>query len=466
LYRLSGCRSWTIRTCHGIYPFTVTDIPKTRYARSADVSIAYQVVGDGPLDLVQINDWTSPLEARWEQPVLARPLRRLASFSRLIAFDKRGVGSSDPVPLDVASTLEEWVDDVRVVMDTVGSEKAALFAANEAGAVAMMFAATHPERVSALALACTTARLSEDDDYPGWDASFRDLMLGSVRNWGTSATEHFVAPSVAHDDRLVRWLGTHRRLQASPATAQAMLRMLVGLDVRHVLPSIQAPTLLIHRTDDRFAPVSNFHYLAKHIRNARALELPGEDNWWWARDSDVIVDEIQEFLTGVRHEPTGDRVLTTVLFTDIVDSTSRAAQMGDRRWRQALDEYDGLVARELERSRGRQIKTTGDGTLATFDGPARAIRCACAIRDAVRSFGLDLRSGLHTGEVELRGDDVAGLAVVIGSRVSALAESGEVIVSRTVVDLVAGSGIEFEDRGEHELKGVPGHWQLFAALGP
>jgi pimeloyl-ACP methyl ester carboxylesterase len=286
----------------------ITDIPETRYARCADdVSIAYQVVGDGPLDLLQVNEWTTPLEARWEQPALARPLARLASFSRLIAFDKRGIGSSDAVPLDVASTLEEWVDDVRVVMDTVGSEKAAIFAANEAGAVAMMFAATYPERVSSLTLACTTARLSQDDNYPGWDASFRDLMLNSVERWGTSAAEQFVAPSIAHDDRIVRWFGTHRRLQASPATARAMLRMLAGLDVRHVLPSIQAPTLLIHRTGDPFAPVANFHYLAEHIAGARAVELPGEDNQWWARDVDVIVDEIEKLLTGTTHEPAVDR---------------------------------------------------------------------------------------------------------------------------------------------------------------
>jgi class 3 adenylate cyclase len=455
-----------LRSAVASYRYVVAEIPETRYARSGDVSIAYQVVGDAPLDVVQINEWSMPLEARWEQPALVRPLRRLASFSRLIAFDKRGIGSSDPVPLDIASTLEEWVDDVRVVMDTVGSTKAAIFAANDAGAVAMMFAATHPERVSALALVSTTARLSEADDYPGWDASFRKRVLRSVEQWGTSAAEHLTAPNIANDERLVRWLATHRRLQASPATALAMLRMLAGFDVRPILPSIQAPTLIIHRTDNPFASVANFHYLAKHIPGAKALELPGQDDLWWARDDDVIVNAIEEFLTGVRHEPTADRVLTTVLFTDIVGSTSRAAEMGDRRWREALDEYDALAARELERYRGRQIKTTGDGTLAIFDGPARAIRCACAIRDAVRRVGFDLRSGVHTGEVELRGGDVAGLAVVIGARVSALGGPDEVVVSRTVVDLVAGSGIEFADRGEHELKGIPGRRQLFAVVRP
>ncbi|HEY3241634.1 MAG TPA: adenylate/guanylate cyclase domain-containing protein [Acidimicrobiia bacterium] len=438
--------------------------PRTQYAKSGDLHIAYQVVGDGPIDLMLISEWHLPLDGRWQEPTVARPMRRLATFSRLISFDKRGIGCSDPVPLSTESAIEEWMDDARTVLDATGSECAVLFAANESGPVGLLFAATYPDRTSALILANTIPRWLRDDAYPwGIPAVAQDRLVGRVaEDWSGGADVKKQSPTLAKDDRLRTWWLSGRRLQASPATAQAIYRTLGATDVRHVLPSIQAPTLVIHRQGSYATRVEHGRYLAQNIPAAKYVELPGDDLFWWVGDSDAVVDEIEEFLTGVRPVAETDRVLATVLFTDIVGSTERAAELGDRRWRELLDRHDEVVRRELERHRGREVKVVGDEFVATFDGPARAIRCACAISDAVHSLGLDVRAGLHTGEIELRGDDIAGVAVHIGARVTALAGPGEVLVSGAVPPLVAGSGLEFEDRGTRELKGVPGDWRIYA----
>lgn len=442
----------------------MTEPPPIRYAKNGDLHIAYQVVGDGPMDLVLISEWHLPLDARWQEPTVARPLYRLAAFSRLISFDKRGIGCSDPVPLSAVSAIEEWMDDARTVLDAVGSERAALLAANESGPVAMLFAATYPERTAALILANTIPRWLRDDTYPwGMPGVAQDRLVGWVaEDWSTGVDVKKQSPMLANDQRIRTWWLSGRRLQASPATAQAIYRTLGATDVRHVLSSIQAPTLLVHRDRSYAVRVEHGRYLAENIPEAKYVELPGEDMFWWAGDSDAIVDEIEEFLTGVRPAPEPDRVLATVLFTDIVGSTERATELGDRRWRELLDRHDEAVRRELERHRGKEVKVVGDEFVATFDGPARAIRCACAITEAVHPLGLEVRAGLHTGEVELRGEDIAGVAVHIGARVAALAGPGEVLVSGAVPPLVAGSGLEFEDRGTRELKGVPGEWRIFA----
>jgi pimeloyl-ACP methyl ester carboxylesterase len=440
--------------------------PETRYAKSGDVNIAYQVVGDGPLDLVFIPGWVSHLEYFWEEPSFARFLRRLASFSRLILFDKRGTGLSDRVALDDLPTLEQRMDDVRAVMDAVGSQRAALMGTSEGGPLCLLFAATYPERTAALVMVGAYARRLWAEDYPiGASADEYDAFLEDVRvNWGAPVGLDRRAPSVAHDERFRTWWATYLRMSASPGAAYALTRMNGQVDVRHALPAIGTPTLVIHRTGDRSLPVEGARYMAERIRGAKLVELPGDDHLPYVGDQDEILDEIEEFLTGVRRGPEPDRVLATVLFTDIVGSTEKATELGDRRWRQLLDSHHDVVRRELDRWRGREVNTAGDGFLATFDGPARAIRCARGIRDAVQPLGLEIRAGLHTGEIELSDDDVAGIAVHTGARVAASAGPGEVLVSGTVKDLVAGSGIEFEERGEHELKGVPGMWRLYAVV--
>jgi pimeloyl-ACP methyl ester carboxylesterase len=440
--------------------------PETSYAKSGDVNIAYQVVGEGPLDLVFVPGWVSHLEYFWEEPSFARFLRRLASFSRLILFDKRGTGLSDRVALDDLPTLEQRMDDVRAVMDAVGSRRAALMGTSEGGPLCLVFAATYPERTAALVMVGAYARRLWAEDYPiGASADDYNAFLEDVRlNWGGPVGLDRRAPSVAHDERFRTWWATYLRMSASPGAAYALTRMNGQVDARHALPAISAPTLVIHRTGDRSLPVEGARYMAERIRGAKLVELPGDDHLPYVGDQDEILDEIEEFLTGVRHGPDADRVLATVLFTDIVGSTDRAAELGDRRWRQLLDSHHDIVRRELNRWRGREVATAGDGFLATFDGPARGIRCACGIRDAVQTLGLEIRAGLHTGEIELSGDDVAGIAVHTGARVAASAEPGEVLVSSTVKDLVAGSGIEFEERGEYELKGVPGTWRLYAVV--
>ena len=397
--------------------------------------------------------------------MIARFLERLASFSRLIIFDKRGTGLSDPVS-DVP-TLEERIDDVRAVMDAAGSERAALLGLSEGGPMSALFAATHPERVRALVLYGAMARTTSAPDYP-W-ASSRDALLEATEafiapNWGRDARGmvEIFAPSLVGDDSVAEYTARLERMSASPAMIQQIHEMFLDIDVRDVLPTIHVPTLVLHRRSDLVVNRRAGEFLASEIPNARHVQLEGIDHQPWAGDTDSVVGEIEEFLTGVRSAPEPDRVLATVMFTDIVGSTERAAALGDAGWRELLSAHDGAIRDQLERFNGRQVKTLGDGQLATFDGPARAIRCGQAIVDALRPLGLEIRVGLHAGEVELLEDDVGGIAVHIASRVGALAETGEVLVSSTVKDLVAGSGIQFSDRGAHTLKGVEGEWRLYA----
>jgi class 3 adenylate cyclase len=443
--------------------------PETRYARSGDVNIAYQVVGEGPRDLVYVPGWVSNIELMWENPATAHFLGRLASFSRLVLFDKRGTGLSDRVPNDELPTLEQRMDDVRAVLDAVGSERAALFGHSEGGNMCVLFAATYPERTTALiTLGSFAKRRDPDEDYP-WapTAENREEEAEAVeRNWGHFRPEdvEYYAPSRVGDDQFVRNLEQYFRRGASPGAAAALVRMNSYIDIRDILATIQVPALVLHRTGDHDVNVAEGRYLASKIPGAKFVELSGADHWISAGDTDELADEIEEFLTGARPVPEPDRVLATVLFTDIVGSTERAVELGDRRWRELLGSHDAAVRRELERFRGRVVDTAGDGFLATFDGPARAVRCALAIGDAVRRLGLEVRAGIHTGECELDGPNVRGIAVHTGARVASLAGPGEVLISKTVKDLVAGSGLEFEDRGIHELKGVPGEWQLYAAV--
>jgi class 3 adenylate cyclase len=439
------------------------DVPETRYARSGGYHIAYQTLGERPPDVAYLSGWFSHIEARWEVQPWATFMRRIASFGRLIQLDKRGIGLSDPAPLQSLPTLEEWMDDLRAVLDAVESERAAILGWGDSGPMAMLFAATYPDRTSALVLADTYARLVRAPDYPiGMPQRLIDWTLNfNEATWGTGEQNYWFAPDM--NDDLRAELARYERHAASPGYSAAVRRSVFELDVRHVLPSIQVPTLVLHHTDGVGVRVGHGRYLAEHIPGARYVELPGADSTMVAGpDREQILDEIEEFLTGVRPVPAVDRILATVLFTDVVDSTKHAAERGDRAWRELLERHRELVRRQLERHRGREVVTTGDGFLATFDGPARAIQCAGAIIQGSRALGMEIRAGLHTGEVELMGEDVGGIAVHIGARVSALAGSGEVLVSSTVKDLVAGSGIEFEDRGAHELKGVPGEWRLFA----
>ncbi len=441
--------------------------PETRYARSGEVHIAYQVVGEGPIDLVYVPSWISQVEHYWEEPIVARYFRRLASFSRLIMFDRRGSGLSDPLPR--AASLEEQMDDVVAVMEAAGSEHAAVFAMLEGGAMAALFAATNPDRTDALVLFEAQPRMSWAPDYDwAMPRAERESYVrgGGMRSWGDGSRILTLSPSAAEQPRLRAWYARLERLAASPGTAAKLMLMNGEVDVRAVLPSIQAPTLVIHRRDDPFIDVRHSRYLAEQIPGARLVELPGHEALGFANGEGSELDVIEEFLTGVPHAPDSERILATVMFADIVDSTRRAADLGDRRWRDLLEAISASIERELERFRGRAVKTMGDGFLATFDGPARAIRCAVAVREvASTQFGLETRAGLHTGEIELIGSDVGGIGVHIGARVTAGARPGEVLVSGTVKDLVAGSGIRFEDRGEHELKGVPGSWRLWAVAG-
>ena len=440
------------------------DPPETKYARAGDVHVAYQVMGDGPPDLVLVSTWFSHLEARWDVPGFAHYLRRLASFSRLISFDKRGIGLSDPVPLDRLPLLEEWMDDVRTVMDAAGSERAVVMGANEGAMMAAFFAAAHPDRVSALVLANATARPAWAPDNPtGVPAEVIDALVASVdESWGEGITMAAVNPSIAGDDQAIRAWGRFLRLAASPAVAAAVIRMVFELDVRAILPTIGVPTLVISRRDALFAAESG-RAVAELIPGARFVEVPGADYGLAVGDVDVVVDEVEEFVTGSRPAHDVDRVLATVLFTDIVESTQRAAELGDRDWRALLDAHEELARREVSAHGGLIADFTGDGLLATFDGPARAVRCALMLRDRVHALGIRIRAGAHTGEIERRGGDVAGIGVHIAARVMALADGDEVLVSRTVKDLVAGSGLRFRDRGTYDLKGVPDAWQVFRA---
>ena len=443
-------------------------IPPTKYVRSGDgTSIAYQVLGEGPPDLVFVPGWVSHLDMDWEVG-LGDFVKRLASFSRVIRFDKRGTGLSDRVPACGLPTLEERMDDVRAVMEAVGSERAALFAVSEGGPMCVLFAATYPQRTAALILYGSHATVG----LPG-DTGLRVRMVegpGGLAEeveaeWGEGFGFEYFAPSFSGVDGARELWARYQRAAASPAAAAATIRMSFASDVSEVLPSIHVPTLVLHRRGDQAVHVVYGRHLAAHIPDARYVELDGADHFWHVGDTESILAAIEEFLTGTAPVPaTAERVLATVLFTDIVGSTDRAIELGDLGWRKLLDEHDALVRRQLERFRGREVNTTGDGFLASFDGPARAIHCACAVVDSAGALGIKLRAGLHTGECELRGDDLGGIAVHIAARVAALAGPGEVVVSGAVPPLVVGAPIEFVDRGGHPLKGVPGEWRLFSVL--
>jgi class 3 adenylate cyclase len=442
----------------------VSGVPEVRYARSGDVSVAFQVVGEGALDLVLVHGWVCSFQPGWEWPALSRFYRRLAGIGRLILFDKRGTGLSDRVAR--IPTLEERMDDVRAVMDAVGTERAAVLGISEGGPMCALFAATYPERTAAFVGMGTYARRMWAPDYPIGFTAPSPWHTPRPEEWGVPAARRFLAeraPSVAGDEEAVRWYASYLVRGASPGAAAQLAAMNRDIDVRPVLASVRVPTLVLFRAGEYLRDASR--YLGEHVAGARLVELPGDDHLPWEGDQDSVVGEIERFLGAVQAEIALDRVLATVLFTDVVGSTERAAELGDTEWRALLDRHDALAAGHVARFRGRVVKTTGDGLLATFDGPARAVRCARAIAAGVQELGLAIRAGVHTGELELRGDDVGGMAVHIGARIAALAGPGEVLVSRTVTDLVAGSGLAFEERGEHELKGVPGRWRLFAAGG-
>jgi class 3 adenylate cyclase len=442
----------------------MTGVSETKYARSGDAHIAYRIVGDGSLDIVLVGDWFGHVEAAFDEPSLARSLERLASFSRLLIFDKRGVGLSDPVPLETLPALDDWMDDIRAVMDDARSDRAALFGIGAGGAMAMTFAASHPDRVSALVLVNTYARLARDEDYSwGYTSAVRDRILEQSYADFSQFTDVLSGADSSDPQFSERW-ARYLRLAASPKTADVMRRMMFEVDVRSVLGAIQAPTLVLHRRDDPWILNAHGRYLAGRIPGARYLELDGAEDLFFRGDADALLDEVQEFLTGVRPAPDSNRLLATIVFTDIVGSTDRVAALGDRRWRDVLDRHDAVVRMQLDRFMGHEVDTAGDSFLATFDGPARAVRCACSIRDELRHVDLDIRAGVHAGEIEQRGANISGITVHIGSRVEALAAPGEVLATRTVKDLVAGSGITFADRGNHHLKGVPDEWQLFSVV--
>jgi pimeloyl-ACP methyl ester carboxylesterase len=435
----------------------------THYAQSMDgTNIAYQVHGEGSPDLVFVPGFVSHVELVWEEPAIARFLRRLASFSRLIFFDKRGQGLSDR--LGRPPTLEESMDDLRAVMDAADCERAAIFGVSEGGPMSMLFAATYPERVSSLILYGTFARMVKAPDFPQGVAAERlDSWAEMVREqWGGAVGVDLWAPSEEGNPEFERWWARLLRQGTSPAGATELMNLYKEIDVRPALPAISAPTLVLHNAGDRLVPARQARYLAEKIPAARYVELDGPDHLPMVGNYGGLLDEVEEFLVGSRRAHEADRALATVLFTDIVGSTETAARLGDSRWRDLLERHDAAVRRELSVYRGREVKTMGDGFLATFDGPARAIRCACAIRDELRQTGIEVRAGIHTGEVDLIGTDVSGMAVNIGARVGALGGAGEVLVSSTVRELVVGSGIDFDDRGTHELKGAPGEWRLFA----
>ncbi len=438
---------------------------KTRYATNGDVSVAYQVIGDGPRDLLLTTGWVVPMESIWDDSRYASFVERLASFSRVILWDKRGTGFSDRVSATALPTLEQRMEDMTAVLDAADSQECALFGLSEGSLLSALFAATHPERVSALILYGGWASTAPIDDSPGLMGTqeSRDFIAAIRETWGDSGgLLQFWAPSVADDQSAQDWWNRALTTGASPASALAWLEMSAVMDIRAVLPAVSAPTLVLHRSNDCIVPVENGRYLAAHIPEAKYVELSGDDHLWWFGDRDTLLDEVEEFRTGLRAASGNQRALMTVLFTDLVDSTKRAAEVGDRSWRDLSAAHEREVRAQLGRFQGREVKTMGDGFLASFDGPARAIRCASAIRERSTGLGLSVRAGLHTGECELIGDDIGGIAVNIGARVGALAGPGEVLVSSTVKDLVIGSGIDFADRGTHELKGVPGEWRLFA----
>jgi class 3 adenylate cyclase len=443
--------------------YQAVNVPETRYARSGDVQIAYQVAGEGPLDVVLVPSYLSNIELFWELPSFSRFYERLSSFSRLILFDRRGSGMSDGIA--GATPLEEQIDDVQAVIDAVGSEQPVLTSYLEGCGLTALFAASHPDLVRALVLVSPQPRLVAGPGYE-WAPSVEQraaIVHDIVESWGTDSPANPLAALVGgQDEQLRRLMARLQRLAMSPAAAAASLATIGETDVRGVLPSVQCPTLVLRPEHETYLDERHSRYVAEHIPNARYAEIPGEGPFWLGEE-DAVADEIQHFLTGVRRPVVSDRVLATVLFTDIVGSTKRAAELGDGAWRSVLERHDRLVREEVERHRGRFVKSLGDGALAVFDGPSRAISSATALRDRVRDLDLEIRAGLHTGECELLpGDDVGGLAVHIGARVSSIAAPGEVLVSSTVRDLIVGSGQTLSDRGAHDLKGVPGPWRIFA----
>ena len=430
-----------------------------RYARSGDVHIAYRIFGDGPRDIVLIPGTLSHVELLWEVPSNEHLLKRLTAFARVIVFDKRGQGLSDRV---AEQTLEERIGDVRAVMDAAGSERATIYGWSEGGPMCLMFAATYPERTSALVLYGTFASMRSEP----WGVTRERLddFLGQLdKHWGEGVVLRLNAPSRRNDQAFLQWFARIERAAASPGAVLTLMRANYEIDVRNLLPAIRVPTLILHRAGDKLVPIRAGRYLAEHIPGAKYAEIPGTDHFVFDQETqDIIADQIQEFITGERRRLEPDRVLATVMFTDIVGSTQRAAEVGDGRWRELRDNWHAVMRKELTAFRGREVDTAGDSLLATFDGPARAIRCACSVRERVHALGLQVRVGLHTGECELIGDGVVGIAVHIGARVAAIAGPDEVLVSSTVRDLVAGSGLQFVDRGTHRLKGVPDDWRLFA----
>jgi class 3 adenylate cyclase len=447
----------------------VSDIPPTRYATTVDgFHLAWQVVGQGPPDLLYMPHWATHVEVMWEDPPLSSFIRRLAVFSRTILFDKRGTGLSDPVSIPHLPTLDAWMEDIDAVLDAAGAQRAVLFASDASAVLPILYAATRPERTSALIVVNGTARVRRDVDYRIGIPEHLSIrwVEQSISEWGQDSTAYAdMDPSVAGDPDYRAWANRYQRATASPGAIAPMFHLLHEADVRSVLPAIAVPTLVLHRVDDPFIRADHGRYLAAHIPDAEFVELPGVDHAPELGDATSVIREIRRFLTGEAAVPPAARVLACVVFTDLVDSTTGAARLGDEEWGDLLDRHNQVVRRQLARYRGREVRTTGDGFLATFDGPARAIQCACAIRDAVRSLGLSVRCGVHAGEIDITGDDISGIAVHIAARVMAHAPADDVLVSSAVKDLVVGSGIQFSDRGEHELKGVPGTWRLFTVEG-
>jgi class 3 adenylate cyclase len=452
------------------------DRPRTQYARSGRYSIAYQVVGEGPIDLVYVPGWVSHLDLYWEEPSVARFFGKLASFARLIVFDKRGIGLSDPVAASAMPTLEERMDDVRAVLDAVGSERAAVLGQGYGSPIASLFTASYPERTSKLVLYCPVAKTGpRTDDYPwGSTSEEQDAWLAALDDWGTdefaAAWVARVTPSKADDARFVDWAARVMRTSGSPATFRAFAEMNLLMDVRAVLPLIRVPTLVLDRDENaapkgpvNMPPLEEATWIAEQIPGARLVVLPGRDYLPWVGDQDGIVEQVAAFVAGGVPDRSPERVLVTVLFTDIVGSTRLAADLGDRGWRELLERHYAIVTQELERYRGREVDRAGDGVLATFDGPARAIHCALGLVHALKAEGIEIRAGIHAGEVDLLGDRIGGIAVHVGARVMSEAEAGEVLVTSTVRDLVAGSGVELQDRGVRRLRDVAGEWRLFAA---
>jgi class 3 adenylate cyclase len=444
----------------------VLDAPETRFVMTDDgLQVAYQVVGEGPVDLLFASEWWFHLDAQWEDPLVSRFLRRLAAFSRLILFDRRGFGLSDPMPSGDTPTLDALASDLIAVLDAASVERAFVLATGDGAPVSLLMAAGHPRRVAALAIVNGFARLSVAPDYRHGlsDRAQQAIFRQIEERWGFPHPVRFIAPSLADDRDFQQFFARAARQSTTRAGAMNLTSLDFEMDVRPVLSSVRVPTLVVHRSGDRYIPPAHGQYLAEHLPNARYVEVAGEDHLWWLGDIASVIDEIEEFVTGspatTKDE---DRVLATVVFTDIVGSTVAAAELGDQRWRELLDAHDQIVRRQLARYQGREIKTLGDGFLAVFDSPTRAVRCAQAIAAAVRPLGISVRAGVHTGEVELRGDDVGGIGVHIGQRVASHAQADQVVVSSTVTDLVVGSSIRFSQLGEHDLRGVPGTWHLYS----